>query len=75
MKYHGWIVREEQGKGFNPIFYAELISTDPKDNGERIRPFKSYSPAAVVDWWDKKVGKPVKLIDTPLQAYRVYTED
>jgi hypothetical protein len=71
LTYHGWIVREPQGDGFKDKFHAEYMEA----NGERRTACYSTSPAEVIEWWDKRIGKQIKLLSTPLLAYRVFTEE
>lgn len=72
--YHGWIVRERSIGGPKDSYHAEW--TEKKD-GKEERHFSEvfYSSAKMIDWWDAKVGKPVRLLNTPLGAFRVYTEE
>lgn len=67
--YHGWIV-VESSPGYKDRFYAEYT-----EHGERKTSESFTSPAQVVEWWDKRVGEPVKLVQLPVGAYRVYTGD
>lgn len=68
--YHGWVVKVDNGKDFNPTFKAEW-----EENGKRLTALHdNFNPVSVIEFWDKKVGSPVKLEPTPLGAYRVYTE-
>lgn len=66
--WHGWIVvKREEG-------YADQFFVEHRTESSRFT-LRMSSPAEAVEWWDKKVGKPVKLLATPLGAYRVYTEE
>jgi hypothetical protein len=70
VKWHGWIVREEMGPGLKPSFKAEW---NDSLTGQRMYAAHSTDPAQVIEFWDDKVGEKVKLLSTPLGAYRVYT--
>lgn len=69
-RYHGWLVVQKE-PSYMGKFYAEYSGEAP---GERKRVY-FQSPSEAVEWWDARVGKPVKLESTPLGAYRVYTEE
>lgn len=64
--YHGWVVVEKQ-PGFMDRIFAEYY-----DGDERKRVY-FQSATEAIEWWDRHVGKPVRLLATPLGAYRVYT--
>lgn len=64
--YHGWIV-VTHSPGYNDTFHVEWV-----ENNER-RQRSMSSAAEAVEWWDKRVGKPVKLVQLPVGAFRVYT--
>lgn len=68
-KYHGWIsvLRSE---GYNDTFIAEHQNVE----GEGSIRKEFQSPAKAVEYFDQLAGEPVKLTETPLGAYRVYTE-
>lgn len=68
-KYHGWI-SVIRNQGYADRFVAEHANTDGE--GQIRKEFTS--PALAVDYFDKRAGEPVKLVETPLGAYRVYTE-
>lgn len=68
--YHGWIYRERE-PGYRDRFYVEY--KDEK-TGERMTRRFSISPGAAVEFFDERVGKPVKLEVTPI-GLRVYTEE
>jgi hypothetical protein len=67
--WHGWIVVEKR-EDYPDKFYVEW--TD--DQGERHREFAGFSPSKAIEFFDNRVGQPVFLLQTPLGAYRVYTE-
>lgn len=69
-EYHGWISIERGGEGFKDFFHCESLDTT---KGEQVRHATFRDPAQAVDFWDRRVGKPVMLQDTPLGAYRVFT--
>jgi hypothetical protein len=68
-KYHGWIVRVSQGEGFNPHWRCEWREGEER----KARVFVRETEA--IEFFDQRVGEPIKLMDTPLGAYRVYTEE
>lgn len=68
--WHGWIV-VTKAEGYADHFHVEYVD----ESGQRRRELDTTSPAECIEWWDKRIKKPIKLISTPLGAYRVYTED
>lgn len=68
--WHGWIV-VTKSEGYADHFHVEYVD----DSGVRRRELDTTSPAECIEWWDKRLKKPIKLIATPLGAYRVYTEE
>lgn len=70
--YHGWIVVERGGGHLRDSFHCEYYNKD----GQKVRfsdPF--YNPADAIEWFEKRLGKTIRLLSTPLGAYRVYTEE
>jgi hypothetical protein len=67
--FHGWLIRFNNGL-LPPTFQNEWTN---KKTGKRDRTVRFNSPAEAMDWWDTEVGEQVKLMETPLGAYRVYT--
>jgi hypothetical protein len=65
--YHGWITVDRE-RGYRDTFRCESTV-----NGEMQVHHRTKSAADAVEWWDKKVGQRVSLLDTPIGAYRVYT--
>lgn len=65
--FHGWIVVQKE-EGYNPNFLCQ------EKNATGATVFHSKSAAIAIEWWDAKVGENVSLLETPLHAYRVYTE-
>ena len=66
--YHGWVVIDHRA-GQDDKFYIEYV-----ENQQRHR-VEVESATAAIDWWEKKIDRKVKLLPTPLAAYRVYTEE
>jgi hypothetical protein len=67
--WYGWIVRIDNSPGFMPSWYVE----HDNEAGQRIR-LKLPNEVACIEYFDRLAGKAVLLIETPLGAYRVYTE-
>lgn len=75
-KYHGWIVVEAGGSGFNNVIWVEW--RDKPEDEVRSRKQVGYGETGsvtAVEWWDKKVGQSVKLQPMLKGSYRVYTEE
>jgi hypothetical protein len=66
--FHGWILVEKGDKTYRDTFVAEW-----RDNNGTHRSPEFYSPSEVVEFWDKKIGKPVSLLPALRGSYRVYT--
>lgn len=71
--YHGWILVESGGEGFKDYIYIEYDDGTP-ERYRRLLGRAESGCAVAVEWWDKKVGKPVKLQPMLKGSYRVYTE-
>ncbi len=69
LKWHGWIVVQKEA-GYRDMFRAEY-----RIDGKRMTGNESSNPVDVIEWWDQHAGERVKLLSTPLGAYRVYTGD
>lgn len=76
--YYGWILVEDGGEGFK-----EYVSVEWNEGDERKR-FRGSSGledgwrgesgcALAVEWWDRKIGKNIKLEPTLRGCYRVFT--
>jgi len=70
--FHGWIVRESGGDGYRDVFYAKWREDGKEQQTGMERGWRDPVPA--IEFWDNKVGQPVKLMETPIGAFRVYTE-
>lgn len=73
--YHGWLLVEARGAGYNDAIKVEYTSADGK---RRSKDF-GYGQGGCVDaieWWDSKIGAKgaAKLEPTLKGMYRVYTE-
>lgn len=55
--------------GYNDTFHVEYVE------GDERKQHRMGSAAEAVEWWDKRVGMPVKLVQLPVGAFRVYTGD
>lgn len=77
-KYHGWIIVKRE-PGYADTFWVEYDQDATVDNvAHNITSTRQRrqveSAALAVEFFDKRAGEPVKLTETPLGAYRVYTE-
>lgn len=81
-EYHGWIVVKRE-PGYADTFWIEHDEEQVINNrtpgiadtvsSKRVRR-QVESAAMAVEFFDKRVGRPVLLTETPLGAFRVYTE-
>jgi hypothetical protein len=69
-QYHGWILVDHGAPGYKDWFRAEYV-----EDGVRKQGPASTNPAVVIEWWDARLGRHIKLLETPLGAFRVYTEE
>lgn len=67
-KYHGWICLTKE-PGYKDGIHVEWIE------GDERRTKGMQSAAQAVEFFDKRAGMPVLMHETPIGAYRVYTED
>lgn len=68
--YHGWVVRQDNGDGKLPSYFAEFKAVE----GQGLqRVYTGDSAAKAVQFWDDRIGQPVKLLPTPIGAFRVFT--
>ena len=72
-QYHGWIVVAEPEPGYRPS-----VTVEWNEDGERKREvmgLKGNSGCAqAIEWWYRKMGKPIKLEKLPI-GYRVFTDE
>lgn len=80
--YYGWIIVSDGGPGMNTVITVEYTdgkdirkSYDGKDEPGEIGWYGERGCALAVEWWDRKVGKPVQLQPMLKGSYRVYTEE
>lgn len=83
--YHGWIIVEEGGEGLLDVITVEWNEGDSRKrftaqntvwDGGTGNGWRGNSGAArAVEWWDAKVGKPIKLLPFLKGSFRVYTEE
>ena len=71
--YHGWVLVEPMGPGLNDRIYVEYGSGD--DRTKTDKGYGNSGCAAAIEWWEKKLGQPIKLEPTIKGCYRVYTEE
>lgn len=67
-KYHGWIVLTKE-PGYKDCIHVEWME------GEERRTKGMQSAAQAVEFFDKRAGQPVMMHETPVGAFRVYTEE
>jgi hypothetical protein len=81
--YHGWILVEDGGPGYKDYIRVEWsdevgrhsFGGHGSHDGGTGNGWRGESGAArAVEWWDKKIGSPIKLQPILKGSYRVYTE-
>lgn len=67
--YHGWVCVEKDGPASNDSVWAEWH--EPDGTLTRSEIFYGASGAVqALEFWDKRVGKPIKLLATPTAPCR-----
>lgn len=74
-KYHGWVIVESGGNGFKEYVSVEWQNLDGRHRHQEDNWRGESGCAKAVEWWDKKVGSPIKLEPTLRGCYRVYTQE
>lgn len=72
---HGWILKEDGGAGFKATIYVEWVDGQGKRCHKQMERYGEMGAAEAVEFWEKKLGQPIKLQPMLAGSYRVYTEN